>query len=196
MDPEDLIRQAADSVRSALDGAQRRARDIVAEAEAQAERVRAEAEDAAKRIRAEAEGQAQKRLEEVRRTLDELRGRLSDTEAAEAAGATDGAQTAEVDPAPVTIPEPEPPQTPEPMPEPAPEPMPEPVPEPSPPPGETDVPSAATANGGSDAAARLVAMKLALDGASRDEARRQLAADYDVSDLDALLEEVYAKTGK
>jgi len=39
-------------------------------------------------------------------------------------------------------------------------------------------------------------MKLALDGTSRDEARRQLAADYDVVDLDSLLDEVYSKAGK
>ncbi len=45
-------------------------------------------------------------------------------------------------------------------------------------------------------AARLVAMKFALDGTSRDEARKQLAADYDVADLDSLLDEVYSKAGK
>ena len=80
------------------------------------------------------------------------------------------------------------------MPQPVPAPGPEPVPEPSPPPDEADPPSAAQANG--DAAARLVAMKLALDGTSRDEARKQLAADYDLPDLDVLLDEVYSKAGK
>ena len=45
-------------------------------------------------------------------------------------------------------------------------------------------------------AARLVAMKLALDGTSRDEARKQLAADYHVDDLDSLLDDVYAKAGR
>jgi hypothetical protein len=39
-------------------------------------------------------------------------------------------------------------------------------------------------------------MKLALDGTSRAEAREQLAADYEVADLDALLDEVYAKAGR
>jgi hypothetical protein len=39
-------------------------------------------------------------------------------------------------------------------------------------------------------------MKLALDGTSRDETRKQLAADYAVDDLDALLDEVYSKAGK
>ncbi len=39
-------------------------------------------------------------------------------------------------------------------------------------------------------------MKLALDGTSRDEARRQLAGDYEIADLDSLLDEVYSKAGK
>jgi hypothetical protein len=39
-------------------------------------------------------------------------------------------------------------------------------------------------------------MKLALDGTSRDDARKQLSADYDVGDLDGLLDDVYAKAGK
>jgi hypothetical protein len=46
---------------------------------------------------------------------------------------------------------------------------------------------------GADTAARLVAMKLALDGTPRADARERLAADYDVADLDGLLDEVYAK---
>jgi hypothetical protein len=39
-------------------------------------------------------------------------------------------------------------------------------------------------------------MKLALDGTSREDAREQLAAEYEVGDLDALLDDVYSKTGK
>ena len=39
-------------------------------------------------------------------------------------------------------------------------------------------------------------MKLALDGTSRDEARKQLDADYEVADLDSLLDEVYSMAGK
>ena len=40
-----------------------------------------------------------------------------------------------------------------------------------------------------------MALKLALDGVSRDDAR-QLAADYSVADLEGLLDDVYAKAGK
>jgi hypothetical protein len=198
MDAEKLIREAADAVRGALDDAQRRADEIVAEAKAQAERVRGEAEEAAKRIRSEAEGQAERRLDEVRSALDQLQGRLSGAEASGSAPAGSDTPRSEVEPGPVTVPEPEPPATPEPVPAPAPEPAPAPVPEPTPPPGETDRPAAGAngERGGDDAAARLVAMKLALDGSSREEAREQLAADYDVADLDALLDEVYSKAGK
>ena len=41
-----------------------------------------------------------------------------------------------------------------------------------------------------------MAMKLALDDVSRDDARERLAAEYDLPDLDAMLEEVYSKAGK
>jgi outer membrane biosynthesis protein TonB len=182
MDAEELIKQAAESMRAAIDAAQGRAEEIVSEAEEEAQRIRAEAEATAKRARTNAEAEAQRRLDEVRSALDALQGKLS------------GAAASEVDPGPVTVPEPEPPSTPEPSPEPTPEPTPEPVPEPIPPPGEADPPAPERQNG--DAAARLVAMKLALEGASRDEARKQLAAEYDLPDLDALLDEVYSKAGR
>ena len=189
MDPEELIKQASESLRAAIDAAQGRAEQIVREAEAEAERIRAEAEATARRARSTAEAEAQQRLDDVRSALDALQGRLASS-------------ASEVDPAPVTVPEPEPPSTPEPtpdpvpepMPEPVPEPGPEPVPEPSPPPGEADPPSPEPSNG--DAAARLVAMKLALDGASRADARKRLAGEYDVPDLDGLLDEVYSKAGR
>jgi hypothetical protein len=77
------------------------------------------------------------------------------------------------------------------------------MPEPTPP---TETPEQATTETGSangerqvgdaNAAARLVAMKLALDGTSREDARTQLAAEYEVADLDGLLDDVYSRTGK
>jgi outer membrane biosynthesis protein TonB len=197
MDADELIQRTADSVRQSLEAAQRRADQIVRDAEAEAQRIRAGAEAAAKRAHEAAETEAQRRLEEVRAALDNLQGRLS-------AGGGEG----RVDPAPVPVPEPEPPTVPEPTPDPSPEPMPEPVPEPSPepvpeptpPPDEADTPAAKApegqASGNGDATARLVAMKLALEGTSLDEARKQLADEYEVGDLDALLEDVYAKAGK
>ena len=188
-----LVDQVAESVRQAIDEAEQQATQILNEAEAQAKKVRAEAErlrSDADRIRADAEAEASRRLDEVQTALANLRGRLS----------------GEVEPGPVTVPEPEPPATPEPTPEPVPEPTPEPVPEPMPEPTPEPTPppevAEASANGDEgvasddDAAARLVAMKLALDGTSRDAAKEQLAADYDVADLDGLLDDVYSRTGK
>ncbi|TMK71628.1 MAG: hypothetical protein E6G49_08995 [Actinobacteria bacterium] len=189
-----LVDQVAENVRQAIDEAQQQAQEILSEAEAQAEKVRAEADrlrSEAERIRADAEADARRRLDEVQTALSDLRGRLS----------------GEVEPGPVTVPEPEPPQTPEPTPDPTPEPtpapvpepMPEPTPEPTPPPEAPETPASANgdaATGDDDAAARLVAMKLALDGIAREAAKEQLAADYEVADLDGLLDEVYSKAGK
>jgi outer membrane biosynthesis protein TonB len=205
MDPQKLVDQVAQNVREAIDEAQRQAEEILGEAEAQAKRVRAEAEKyraEAERIRADAESEARRRLDAVQSALTDLQGRLSSTPGSE------------VNPGPVTVPEPEPPQTPEPLPDPTPEPtpervpepMPEPVPEPTPPPETPQTPepvssSPATANGdeaaaGDDSAARLVAMKLALDGTSREAAKEQLAAEYDLADLDSLLDDVYSRAAK
>ncbi|MEK6273610.1 MAG: hypothetical protein AABM42_13360 [Actinomycetota bacterium] len=150
-----------------------RVREAIEVAEKRATEIVRRAEAEAQRIRAEAEAAASRRLDEVQKALDDLQGRLS------------GAARSEVTPGPV-VPEPAPPATPDPGPEPA------------PPPDETNPPSSEPANGGGDgqeAAARLVAMKLALDGTAREEARRQLATDYDLADLDALLQDVYSRVG-
>jgi vacuolar-type H+-ATPase subunit H len=198
VDAEGLIRQASESVRSALDAAQRRADEIVSEAEAEAQR-----------IRATAESEARERLDEVRRALEQLEAGL---------GATSAPRSASRD---SQAPEPKP-KAPEPEAE-AQEPEPQ-VSEPQPAPAEPapmgkvsteelieqlragdqsarskPEPAAQASNAapGDDAgAARLVAMKLALDGTERDEARKQLAAHYELADLDSLLDEVYARAGK
>ena len=149
-----------------------RIREAIEVAEKRAAEIVRRAETEAQRIRAEAEAAASRRLDEVQKALDDLQGRLS------------GEARSEVTPGPVTVPEPAP--------------TPEPGPEPAPSPAEADPPSPEPANGGGDgqeAAARLVAMKLALDGTAREEARRQLATDYDLADLDALLEDVYSRVG-
>ena len=120
MDAEELIRQAADSVHSALDEARRRAKEIVDEAQGEAKRIRAEAEQAASRIRGEAEGQAQRR-QDVRNALDQLEGSLTSSQ--DGRRGRDGASVAtdaEIQPGPVTVPEPAPPATPSRCPSPAP----------------------------------------------------------------------------
>lgn len=160
VDAQELIKQAGESVRSALDAAQRRADEIVREAETEAQR-----------IRGEAEAEARKRLEQVRDALDQLEAGL-------------GARAAK----PEAAPEPPPPEAAS---------QDEPVPGPQQPPaGAGPEPPPVQAANDDGGAVRLVAMKLALDGTSREEAREQLAAEYDVEDLDSLIDEVYAKAGR
>jgi hypothetical protein len=159
VDAEELIKQAGESMRSALDAAQRRAEEIVREAEAEA-----------RRIRGEAEAEARERLEQVRQALDRLEAGIG----GKAARAESVPTPPRAEPTPGAVPDPEPP-------------APKADPEPSPP---------ATPTNDDGGAVRLVAMKLALDGTPRGEAREQLAAEYDVKDLDSLLDEVYSKAGR
>jgi outer membrane biosynthesis protein TonB len=176
MDAERIASEVAEQVKA-----------VIAEAEERAGAIVREAEDEATRIRARAESEGRKRLEEIRSAFDDLQGKLG------------GSAEAEVTPGPVTVPEPEPPATPEPEPPPVPEPGPEPVPEPSPPPDEGDPPAPDTPAagngeaGGDRAAARLVAMKMALDGASREEIDAHIAQNYDVEHREKLLDDVLAR---
>jgi hypothetical protein len=168
---EELAAQAAEAVRRAVAEAEAEAGRIVSEAEAEGKRIRDEAEGEAKRIRDEAEAEARERIERARRALSELAGET---------------------PSPRPDPEPEPAPRPDPTPEPAPEPQPEPVPGPDPVPEE---PTAGGANG-DDAAARLVAMKLAVDGKGREEIEAELEGKFGPADRSALLDDVLARAGK
>jgi TolA-binding protein len=143
-----------------------RVRALVDDAERRAAEIVREAEAEAQRIRGEAEAEARQRLDQVRQALERLEAGLG-------AGSAPGESSTE--PAPeaakseISSSQPE-----------AREPEPAAI-------ASNEAPSD---DGG---AARLVAMKLALDGTSREEARRQLATDYDLADLDALLEDVYSR---
>jgi outer membrane biosynthesis protein TonB len=183
MDGEQIVHDVAERVRA-----------LVSEAEERAAALVHEAEEEARRIRESAEAEARERLAAVRSALDDLQGSLR-------AG---GAPDAEITPGPVTVPEPAPPDIPEPTPDPVPEPVPgpQPVPEPGPepvpepaPPDEPEAANGAPAGGPSSdkAAARLVAMKMALDGASREEIDAHLESTYDVEDREKLLDDVLAR---
>jgi hypothetical protein len=52
------------------------------------------------------------------------------------------------------------------------------------------------ARSGDEAGARLVALNMALEGTPREETAAFLAEHYEVADLDALLDEVYASAGR
>jgi DivIVA domain-containing protein len=77
---------------------------------------------------------------------------------------------------------------------PEPEPVPEPVPVPEPAPPAAAAPAAAPKNGDS-AAARIVALDMALSGTPREDTDHYLAEHYDLPDRSALLDEVYAAAG-
>ena len=161
MSGEELAKQAADKVREALADADRRAQEILAEAERRAEEIVADAE----------------------RRAAEIRGRADDdaSEVAAAIKEAAGALTAEV---PEFTGEPRQESEAEPEPEPAPEPEPEPQPAAKPEEPQRLPPPIADEQG-----ARLVAMKMALDGATHEQivawlddeipsgTREQIAAD-------------------
>ncbi len=171
MSVEDLAQQAADSVRK-----------VVAEAQEEAAKIVAAAEKEAEGIRARAEAEARDQVEGARKALEELTSRFG------------GGSSS---PAP-----PDPPPAPDPAPSPARSSPTEPakkaeeqpvVPDPEPVAEAPTSPPAATAD---SQAARLVAMKMALDGASREEIETELASSYSLDDPTALLDDVLAKAGK
>jgi DivIVA domain-containing protein len=65
--------------------------------------------------------------------------------------------------------------------------------------GVQPAPTAPPSNGArsdDEAGARLVALNMALEGTPREETARFLGEHYELGDLDALLDEVYASAGK
>jgi outer membrane biosynthesis protein TonB len=172
MDGEQIARDVAERVRELVADAEAKAKEIVEEAEADAAKIRERAQD-----------EATRRVEEVKASLEDLQGKLSSIAAAEA----------EVTPGPVTVPEPSPPDVPEPTPDPVPEPVPgpAPVPEPSPDPLPDDPGNGDRSSDKS--AARLVALKMALDGSSREDIDAHLAENYDIEHRDKLLDDVLAR---
>jgi hypothetical protein len=57
-------------------------------------------------------------------------------------------------------------------------------------------PAADGARSADDAGARLVALNMALEGSPREATARYLAEQFELADLDALLDDVYASAGK
>ncbi|HSI80105.1 MAG TPA: hypothetical protein VK919_05575 [Solirubrobacterales bacterium] len=195
-----------DAERIASDVADR-IRDLIARAEERAAAIVRDAEQEAQRIRERAEGEANRRLAEVRQAIAELESRLGGGDDTGASSEVDPGPATVPEPAPDPVPEPAPPPVPEPGPVPVPEPTPERIPEPVPPPDEGTPPSPDTGDAGDAAepaaangakssdpvAARLVAMNLALRGASREEIEARLAAEYDLDDSAALIDQVLAR---
>jgi DivIVA domain-containing protein len=203
------LRKVADQVEgsgepSLADVASEKVASIVEAAEAKAKEIEADARREADDLLSGARDQARDQIERAQRSVakligqaDELRERIG-AMAEEVIGTGEpkaetpqpGPQPVpepappqpEIDPSPITVPEPVPPLEPEPEPPLIPEPHPE--------------PPAPAANGADEQAARLVAMKMALDGFPRDEIAKHLAANYELSDSGELLDAVFERAGK
>jgi DivIVA domain-containing protein len=63
-------------------------------------------------------------------------------------------------------------------------------------PEEPVPPDVAAPPAGDEAGARLIALNMALSGTSRDETARYLAEHFELSDADALLDDVYARAAR
>jgi hypothetical protein len=167
MSAEELARQAAERVREVVVAAERKAEQIVREAEQEAAE-----------IKQRAENEAREKLERARQTLSDLVG-----------------ETPGPDPAPTPQP---PTPMPEPTPDPTPEPSPEPIPEPQPPAAEAPEAGQTATDSGADhdeAAERLIAMKLAVDGKDREEIEAELESKFGPGDRSALLDIVLSRAG-
>ncbi len=167
---EEIATRAADSVRQVIAEAEQRAAEIIREAEAEAVVVRQRAEADAAKIRERAEADARGQIEAAKRALDELGGTL-------VAAASEAVPIAET-------PEPEP------EPESAPEPEPEPEPET---PGAPEAPISPPTGNGENAAERLVAMKLAVDGKDPAAIEAELVEKFGPGDRSALLRDVISR---
>ena len=209
------LRDVADRVEvgggstSLADVAAQKVASIVEAAEAKAKEIEADARREAEEMLSNAREQARDQVERAQRSVAKLVGQADDLRERVGAmadevigGSKPGAET----PQPETVPEP----SPEPVPEPAPpqpevDPRPVTVPEPTPPlepePAPVTVPEpqpdppAPAANGSDEQAARLVAMKMALDGSAREEVAKHLATTYRLDDSDRLLDAVFERVG-
>jgi hypothetical protein len=174
-DADQLAAQVAEAVKQAIAEAESRAAEIIREAEAKAASIREQAEAQAVQIRERAETDARGQIEAAKRALDELGGTL-------VAAASEAVPIAEADPEPA--PEPEPP---------VPEPEPASVPE------TPVVPEAAVSpstGNGEDAAERLVAMKLAVDGKDPATIEAELIERFGPGDRSALLKDVVGRASR
>jgi DivIVA domain-containing protein len=202
-----LAETAAERVGTIIEAAERKASEIEAEARKQAEELLARARRESREQVERAQGAAAKLVEQaeglreavaglgheaggqLRQSVEGLGERLAEVRGSEQ-------PAPEVEPEPARVPEP----TPEPVPEPTPERTPEPTPAPEVEPEPARVPEPIPdGNGGGDGdaqAARLVAMKMALDGSSREEVAAHLAQNYGLDDATELLDDVFSRAGK
>jgi hypothetical protein len=179
---DELAAKAADAVRSVIADAEAQAGEIIRKAETEAASIRDRAHAEAVQVRERAEADARGQIEAAKRALDELGGTL-------VAAASEAIPVSET-------PEPDPETEPEPQPEPGPDPDPEPEPEPDAvpeTPGAPEAPISPPAANGDDAAERLVAMKLAVEGTDPAVIESELVERFGPGDRSALLKDVLSR---
>ena len=172
--PAPLSAQAGDQVKAIVEAAERGAQEIHDAARAEAREHVARVTAAADRLRERVEQMERDMTQlvvDLRTGAERLRGDLDELQAG-----TDELSDARR----------EEPQAPAPAPEPQPE------PEPAPPAAPASGPAP---KNGDSAAARIVALDMALSGKPREDTDHYLAENYDVPDRAALLDEVYAAAG-
>jgi hypothetical protein len=174
-EPATLSEQAGEQVRAIVQAAERGAEEIRAGASAEAAQRVAQVTEAAEHLRARVE-QMQADVTHVMSELRDEATRLrDDLEALRVDAARLGAASEEDTATSAGAPEP--------------------PPEDAAPPEAARPPEDAAPANGDSAAARIVALDMALSGTPRDETDRFIAEHYDLRDRAALLDEVYAAAG-
>jgi hypothetical protein len=169
---DDLAAKAAETVRRVVAEAEDRAAEILRQAEAQAVGIREQAEAEASQIRERGEADARAQIEAAKRALDELGGTL-------AAAASAAIPRAETEPQETEVEEEQPSGPP-----------PDTEPEPA---GPVEAVEPEPAGNGDDAAVRLVAMKLAVEGKDPAAIEAELIERFGPGDRSALLRDVITR---
>jgi hypothetical protein len=168
---DQLAAQAAETVRRLIAEAETRAAEILSEAAAEAARVRQTAEADAAQARERAEADARAQIEAAKRALDELGGTLAAAASAAIPGAESTPAQRERQPDPESS-------------------SAEPEPEPEAP---ADAPAAGN---GDEAAVRLVAMKLAVEGKDPAAIEAELIERFGPGDRTDLLKDVLSRVAR
>jgi DivIVA domain-containing protein len=191
--PAPLSAQAGEKVKAIVEAAERGAQEIRDAAQAEAREHVANVTAAADRLRERIEQMERDMTQlviDLREGADRLRGDLDGLQAGTDALSTARAATPSAPAPSPTLPEP---RAVAPPPEPRPEPEPAAAQEPA---AAPDPPATHEPKNGDSAAARIVALDMALSGTSREDTDRYLAENYDLADRAALLDEVYAAAGE
>jgi cell division septum initiation protein DivIVA len=170
-DHSSLAGAASEQVRTIIEAAEQTAAQIRAEAEEEAARIRARAEEEASGISNAVRGDVQTLLESLREGVSRLNADFAQLE--DKLGAESPDEEAAAPPPP----------------------SPSPPPPPSPKAAERAAPEPAPAVEQDTESARLVALNMALDGASRDEVDRYLSENFELANRKTLLDDVYASIG-